>query len=471
MADLYRLMAPLLIAAAYWFAGDAQAAFPATPSSPLADQCTGASCTLYRYTASDLTNSPSGPYRRTPLEACQALAGVSGEHRFRPGVRTYTTMNFTAPQTCRYTLVPTASGYSFGESSMGTTTGPAFTPVYSCPSGSTLSGQSCTCNAPLVQQGNSCVDVQAQFCSTLSGQDTFITSSGQRAPGSTVCLAIGCQGTLSDTLIRVRSQSTGQWETKGDAVITATPCTYSASTGAAPTTCNGTQGTVNGVSVCVDYDPAQNTIETITKEREAATTTQQTASGVTTGTPTSTNTETTRATTCQAGACNTTITTTTVNPDGTRTVREATETQPRESFCQENPTFQGCQSGKFSGTCSAGFTCEGDAIQCAIARSSYDQLCALTADSDEAQQYTQAKTQTGSVTANLPGNTTTAIGPSSINQTSALGAGACIADLNITVMGSAISLPFSDLCPVLAQLGNLLTAVSLLIAARILMRG
>ena len=53
-----------------------------------------------------------------------------------------------------------------------------------------------------------------------------------------------------------------------------------------------------------------------------------------------------------------------------------------------------------------------------------------------------------------------------------LGAGGSgLSDLNITVWGKAISLPFSMLNPYLAALGNVLLAVSFLLALRIVARG
>lgn len=58
-----------------------------------------------------------------------------------------------------------------------------------------------------------------------------------------------------------------------------------------------------------------------------------------------------------------------------------------------------------------------------------------------------------------------------IDMSDALGGGGCISDLSISVLGQSISLPISVICPYLAMLGNVLVAVSLLLAVRIVGRG
>lgn len=52
-----------------------------------------------------------------------------------------------------------------------------------------------------------------------------------------------------------------------------------------------------------------------------------------------------------------------------------------------------------------------------------------------------------------------------------LAAASCFGDLNITVWDQAVTLPLSSLCQYLAMLGNILVAVSMLMAARIVTRG
>lgn len=86
-----------------------------------------------------------------------------------------------------------------------------------------------------------------------------------------------------------------------------------------------------------------------------------------------------------AGSCTTTTTTTTTvyNADGSQastkseTQRETSTGQGVEGtgFCKENPTSPMCKTGSFSGSCEAAPSCEGDPIQCATAKSTWETNC------------------------------------------------------------------------------------------------
>jgi hypothetical protein len=130
----------------------------------------------------------------------------------------------------------------------------------------------------------------------------------------------------------------------------------------------------------------------------------------------------------------------------------------------------GDKSG-FGGSCMAGFACEGDAIQCAIAREQYARNCKMFDDSSaESDLYNANKGKTGNQTGDLPGNETISL-TGRIDTSDPLGGGGCIGDLSVTVWGQGVSLPLSNLCQYLAMLGNILVAVSMLMAARIVTRG
>ena len=58
-----------------------------------------------------------------------------------------------------------------------------------------------------------------------------------------------------------------------------------------------------------------------------------------------------------------------------------------------------------------------------------------------------------------------------VSTANAFGGGQCIRDLNIVVVGNSVTLPMSKICPSLEIIGNIMVAVSLLLAARILTRG
>lgn len=131
---------------------------------------------------------------------------------------------------------------------------------------------------------------------------------------------------------------------------------------------------------------------------------------------------------------------------------------------------EGDESG-FGGQCSAGFTCEGDAIQCAIAKEQHIRACQLMENkSAESELYGQEKGKEGKRTGDLPGNENHDLN-GRINSSDLLGGGAGLQDLSITVMGSTINLPLSRLNSYLSALGNVLLAVSFLMAVRIVGRG
>ena len=131
----------------------------------------------------------------------------------------------------------------------------------------------------------------------------------------------------------------------------------------------------------------------------------------------------------------------------------------------------GDKSG-FGGSCMAGFACDGDAIQCSIAKEQHARNCKLFDDqSAESKLYNENKNKSGNQTGDLPGNEAINIA-GRISSVDALGGGtAGVADVNVTVWGQSITLPFSMINPYLEYLGYLLVAVSFLLAFRIVARG
>lgn len=137
-----------------------------------------------------------------------------------------------------------------------------------------------------------------------------------------------------------------------------------------------------------------------------------------------------------------------------------------------NGNGDGDGKGGFAGTCASGFACEGDAIQCAIAKEQHIRACKLFDDqSDESKLYGKEKGKEGEQTKDLPGNKSETM-TGRIRTNDALGGGGqCVQDLSVFVMGQSVTLPFSKICPSIAVIGNIMVAVSLLLAARILARG
>lgn len=314
----------------------------------------------------------------------------------------------------------------------------------------------------------SCPTTEETACLALKDFDAYITVPGRKLPGASMCSDVGCTVKLAPTLIYVKDKNTGAETTQGAGTYTGAACSYSPSTDAAKDPCpKGSKGTVNGVDVCVPYDPTKNVVESVKSGTSTSTVTATTPEGATS--TTSSTTAETSSSTRSGDTVSTTTTRVTTNPDGSTTKTESTEQKPAESFCKENPTSPLCRESTFSGSCSANFTCTGDAVMCATARAVNEQKCLLDKQSPEATLYEQSKvngTATGVQTANH------AITSASFDSSNALGASAqCIANRTVTVMGSSITLPFSDICPYLAHLGTLLLAVSWLMAFVIVGKG
>lgn len=224
-------------------------------------------------------------------------------------------------------------------------------------------------------------------------------------------------------------------------------------------------GQINGVTVHV---PCSNTTTGSTKTTQA-----NDGAGTTTGTTEKKN------TTCNAaGSCTTTTTTTTTINGGSSNTKTTSTTQGKGEFCAGNPGAKECGEGNgssFGGSCSGGFVCDGDALQCAMAKEQHKRACALfETESDERQAYEadKLKGEAGTdQTENLPGNQTVDIGPADFDSSDAIGGAQCITDKSVTIAGQSVSIPLSSMCPYLAYLGQLLVVVGYLLGARILIRG
>lgn len=232
---------------------------------------------------------------------------------------------------------------------------------------------------------------------------------------------------------------------------------------------NGYTGTVNGVEVCINKVPDSG------------------ADGGSSESETNDGTETTtrrvdRSTNCVGDKCTTTTTTTTTrrnNSTGATSTSTTTETSTssKPGFCQENPKSKLCSDGdedgsSFSGSCSGGFQCEGDAIQCAMAQEQHRRACKLFDDqTPESRLYDAEKVKTGKRTDDLPGNETIAFGQGMYSNANMLGAGSCIGDVQADLMGQSITLPLSNICPMLGTLRLALLAFGALLWVIIVFRG
>lgn len=256
---------------------------------------------------------------------------------------------------------------------------------------------------------------------------------------------------------------------------------------------NGFTGSVNGVDVCIDRGTSeQNGVDW---------------NRVTDGDGKQTDVKT--DITCKGSQCTVTQTKTPVGGgDSTVTTTNVDRTQycrnnPKHPICGNVPTGSNTGGSGSSGTGSGGgggggtggsggggngdgddeassfggscgsWICDGDAIQCAIAKEQHERACKLIDDftSAEAKLYADSKDKQGNVTGDLPGNATHTFGASNFNTTDALGGGSCVTDLTVEVFGKAVSLPTSKVCPYVAWLKTILLAIGALLWMVIVFKG
>lgn len=366
------------------------------------------------------------------------------------------------------------------------------TSSYSCPSNSTLSGSTCNCDSGFTQSGSTCIIPEVNNCpaaGTSAGRwshpyttgvtDPYSICDGATPSGSpdgSLCVVVIrgdiAVGSGSDRVVYGEATYTGAKSSSctGDGGTGVTPgsgnTTPPVQGEPAPTPCKAgyAPGSVNGITSCYPAGASGKPVTT--------TSTGSSSTSVDGNTPTSSGTS--SSVTCQLGQCTTTSTTTATDASGVTSTTSTTKTESEGDFCKANPRAAQCVTSAWGGSCSTNFTCDGDAVMCAITREQHIRNCKLFDDmsSTEAQLYGSEKGKTGSQTGSLPGSETIAISSSSFDTSDAIGGGTgCIADKSVTVAGSVITIPFSSVCGHLAMLGNILLAVSFLLAGRIVVRG
>ena len=360
-------------------------------------------------------------------------------------------------------------------------------------------GSGCTC--PHGDDGVSCVqsdpcEMLESACAGSQNHRVNFQLGGKKTGVSFVCMnptAIGsdgsfpgctrgCLGIVGGFTSAFQSDG-GDWVTQGTAKFTGSTCDPSVINDLNsdsdpeyepednPTlaekpdeTCpNGFKGTVNGVSVCLPPKASEGLLEKEDKDNGDGTKTEKQTKVK-----------------CENGVCE--ITTTTITKDtSSNTVvsnSSATTTVEQGRFCAQNPTAAACKNengeeggGSFSGSCQAGFTCDGDAVMCAIAKEQHTRACQLfKEDTAEGQLYAAEKGKEGAQRGEGIDLGAIDLGGGSgslIKTDSLIGEGSCVQDLQFQFMGEPVTIPLSSLCPYLAMLGNILVAVGMVMAIRI----
>lgn len=221
-------------------------------------------------------------------------------------------------------------------------------------------------------------------------------------------------------------------------------------------------GTVNGQPVCVPCG-SQGTTQTTT------TTTSTTSSGGAPGTTTTT--------TSTDGTSVTTTTSSTSGTPGQGTTAPApttqSEKQDKEGFCVENPESPICKISSFGGSCGA-FSCDGDAVQCAMAKEQHKRNCTMF-DTDTAES-TLGKLAAAGNDPQAPNYPTAPGKVENVNLSTALDttnpfAAGCVQDKTFQIMTTTLVIPFSNICQYLEIMGTIVLVFSMLGAVRIMLGG
>jgi hypothetical protein len=360
-------------------------------------------------------------------------------------------------------------------------TGVTGTATYSCPAnqGWTLSGSSCTradcqtgytrdeggvcqpppptCQAGEVLEGGVCKPDCNHESRNLEGQN--YGGSGSYTAGGTLCVA-GCEYNTNNGITGCGSSGC-IFEAKVG-TVTGQRCTANVVTQKTPTTRTpeetclaNKQGyiTTNGTTTCVPS--GTQGASTITDTSAPSTTT--TGGGTTT----------TQQTTTVKPDGTVTQTTTTTPPSGTPTT--TTTTQTKEKFCEENPNATICKQGSFGGSCTSGFICDGDGVNCAIARAKHLENCILYETSTPQSTLGQSLGNGSDPSGDLNTFKTSSVVnlPSTLDHTNPYGSSG-LSDLTISVgQGGSVTIPFSGMNAILTVMGQILVALAFVAAGRI----
>jgi len=513
---LRRVLGALAVAAAFAVLGWFQSAhaYPATV------QTEGAPGTRYEW-ALTLSGPWSGAYISKPA-ACQANPAPNPPYNF-----TTFYSNGTYGTECLWNVAGGGQGgYGRVQTKGGSNCSTGYTNVggvctkTTCPGGGTLSGTTCNCVSPQVESGSTCItpptcegsqvlvgttctcpivsQVSAGTVATPTGtggaieaipypaafeytvtKDQWTAAPATASGGCYQSCAVSAKksGWVSGTGYYTMSTTGGLCSGTSAPSISGTSGT---STSTEESKCIGAGGapvTVGGVTTCVNKKTAPDSVTNGTPSTSTKTVTNPD------GSRTETTTTQTPVTVCMAGACTTTITTTTSTttfnsggtPTGT-TTESQTVTNPGGSGggggeggnC--DPAKEQCGEGSsFGGSCEAGFTCDGDAIQCAIARQQHQAYCAQFGDVGTGMTKAEAladwtASSNGLVTGTgRVGNTSVSGSTAFVTTERAYGAGS-LADWNV----SGITIPLSHMNTPLSYLGYIVLVFSTLWGAQIM---
>lgn len=128
---------------------------------------------------------------------------------------------------------------------------------------------------------------------------------------------------------------------------------------------------------------------------------------------------------------------------------------------------EGEQGQASGGTCGAGWTCSGDAIQCAVLSEAHKQRCALEGDGNN--DLTGDEEGMGDGIGDLFGGEGGGGSVLDVLGDRLAGAPACPQDPEVSAFGKSIKLPLSKVCPYLQLVGTLFLAFAYLFAVKVML--
>lgn len=369
-------------------------------------------------------------------------------------------------------------------------------PVYSCPGGGTLSGSTCSCQSPSVENAahtacEGAEDPMIQLCkdnkvlqdSTFSGTRAEYTEEGWCA-SKDMCSPMagappgrGCA--YSKACVSSQRAPNGDWYSSYQTQFSGSPCNTSSvpsgtgTTSTTPQTGTPTKPTdnpcpkgqipgtasMNGTTVTI----CQKAVETSTPP-----TTSTTKTGSGTGEVTKTETKETK---CVGDVCTTTTSTSSTSSTGSgmgTTTSTGSVTQGKGDFCKQNPKNRNCdgEGGSFGGQCSSGFTCDGDAVMCAVALEQHKTNCKLlTPDTDASSEYNKAINKTDGFDLKNMRDNAQQVNVGTFDSNGWGWSRSCPTDPQIVLpwaQNRVLSIPFSRMCDVLGLLSTAAVGLTLL---------
>lgn len=334
-----------------------------------------------------------------------------------------------------------------------------------CPVDSTQVGADCVCNLNFKAIAGACVPYSCNGAQPPAGGLSWAGT------GSSTCYQ-GC--VMTATGVRGYNAASGLSSAAAADITVGGACQSSSvgvgtnpQTAPPPVSCPVPQcpGTVNGQAVCVPCSSSATPGPSATASAPAGV-----APPLIPNAPAGA-TSSTSSTTCAAGSC-----TTTINYYGANgnQLGQSSETKPETSFCKENPGSPLCKASSISGSCAA-VACDGDAIQCAMAKEQARRACELFETTTPLSELGTASANGEATPEGHPGRFGAASNvnlafSSSIDTTNRVGGG-CPQDESFVIGGQTLTLPFGRLCGPLTGVGQVAVGIAMLMAAGIVFRG